>query len=63
MIRLNKKTGSHQAAWICCLVLVLSFHPPAFGSEESGLHSQDHAGMHDAVPDDAVLDCGVPGGV
>lgn len=56
MIRLNKKTGPHQAAWICCLVLVLSFNPPAFGSEESGAHSQDHAGMHDAVSDDGVLD-------
>ncbi len=62
MIRLNKKTGPHQAVWICCLVLLLLWHTPAFGSEETGLHSDDHTGMHhtpgmhDAVPDETDLD-------
>jgi len=60
MIRLDKRTGLNQAVWICCLVMVLVMpmlcHIPAFGTEEDSAHSHDHAGMHDAVPDDTVLD-------
>jgi len=49
MIQVNQEYGQHRAVWICCLVVLLLWHHPAIGSEEAGMHSQDHAGMHDTT--------------